>query len=71
MSEQKVTIDIDDRGVAWVRLNRPEKHNAFDDALIARLTEVFQQLAINNTVRVVILAAEGKSFSAGADLNGM
>lgn len=58
-------------GIATVILNRPEIHNAFDDALIRRLTLEFQGLGQNPAVRVVVLAAEGKSFSAGADLNWM
>ena len=64
-------LDIDERGVATVTLNRPQIHNAFDAELISALSEVFQLLAQNHQVRVVILAAVGKSFSAGADLNWM
>jgi len=63
--------DIDSRGVATVTLNRAEKHNAFDDAVIAELNAIFIDLDGNTQVRVVILAAQGKSFSAGADLNWM
>lgn len=66
-----VLLDIDQRGVATVTLNRPEIHNAFDAQLISALSETFVQLAKNDKVRVVILAAIGKSFSAGADLNWM
>lgn len=66
-----VLLDIDQRGVATVTLNRPDIHNAFDAQLIRALSEVFAQLAKNDKVRVVILAARGKSFSAGADLNWM
>ena len=62
---------IDERGIATVTLNRPEIHNAFDDVLIARLTEVLQSLADDRTVRIVVLNAAGKSFSAGADLGWM
>ena len=64
-----VTCEIDQRGVATVTLNRPEVHNAFDDVLVARLSEIFTQLGNNQTVRAVILAATGKSFCSGADLN--
>ena len=52
-------------------LNRPEKHNAFDDSIIAELREAFDALAKNDNVRVVVLASRGKSFSAGADLGWM
>lgn len=66
-----VLIDIDNRGIATVTLNRPEIHNAFDDLLIAELTAVFKSLAADDNVRVVILTGSGRSFSAGADLNWM
>lgn len=58
-------------GVATVTLNRPEIHNAFDDALIARLTEVFRDLSTADHVRAIVLTAAGKSFSSGADLGWM
>jgi methylglutaconyl-CoA hydratase len=64
-------VNIDERGVATVTLNRPELHNAFDAQLIADLTEVFEYLNKQSAVRVMILAANGRSFSAGADLNWM
>ena len=66
-----VELNIDDRGVATLTLNRPEKHNAFDDKLIAELTGKLHQLDGDDAVRVVILTGAGKSFSAGADLNWM
>lgn len=65
-----VSTDIDGP-VAVVTLNRPDKHNAFDDSLIADLTANFKSLDANAAVRVVVLSAAGKSFSAGADLNWM
>ena len=57
--------------VATVTLTRPELHNAFDEALIAQLTATFVSLDDNPDVRVVVLAGEGRSFCAGADLNWM
>lgn len=54
-----------------VTLNNPEKHNAFDDVLIKGLTSAFQSLDANDEVRVVILSAIGRSFSAGGDLAWM
>jgi methylglutaconyl-CoA hydratase len=71
MNDQTVTTAIDNRGVATVILDRPEKHNAFDDAVIAALRAAFEGLASREDVRVVVLASEGKSFSAGADLGWM
>jgi methylglutaconyl-CoA hydratase len=58
-------------GVARVVLDRPELRNAFDDVLIARLTETFAALGGDHTVRVIVLAGEGRAFCAGADLTWM
>lgn len=69
--DERVLIDISSTGVATVTLNSAEKHNAFDDAMITALHAAFTALAGNEQVRVVVLAANGKSFSAGADLNWM
>lgn len=71
MNETTVITEIDSRGVARVTMNRPEKHNAFDDGVIAELREAFDSLASRDDVRVVVLASEGKNFSAGADLGWM
>ncbi len=66
-----ILLDLDDRGRATVTLDRTELHNAFDDTLIAALTGTFEALGRDDRVRVVVLAARGKSFSAGADLRWM
>ncbi len=71
MNDRPVITQVDTRGIARVTLNRPEKHNAFDDAIIAELSAAFSSLAENPDVRAVVLASEGKSFSAGADLGWM
>lgn len=60
-----------DGPIGIVTLNNPDRHNAFDDKLIADLTRELKILDDNETVRVVVLSAIGKSFSAGADLNWM
>jgi len=64
-------LDTDARGVATITLNRPAIHNAFDDALIVDLTTLLKRVELDPQVRVVVLAANGKSFCAGADLNWM
>ncbi|MFY0990611.1 enoyl-CoA hydratase-related protein [Halomonas sp. C05BenzN] len=67
-------LDLDERGIAWLTLNRPEVHNAFDDSLIAELNTHLERLHVaagNGEVRAVVLGSEGKSFSAGADLGWM
>lgn len=71
MNDDTVTTEIDPRGVARVQLNRPAKHNAFDDTIIAELKQAFDALAARDEVRVVVLASAGNSFSAGADLGWM
>ncbi len=58
-------------GVATLTLNRPEVHNAFDETLIAELTAAFTRAAGDDAVRAIVLRGNGKSFSAGADLNWM
>ena len=67
----KVITQIDSRGIAQVILNNPDKHNAFDDQMIIQLTEAFHTVAANPDVRIMLLKSEGKSFSAGADLEWM
>jgi methylglutaconyl-CoA hydratase len=58
-------------GVATISLNRPEVHNAFNEMVIGDLTEAFRKAEADKSVRVVVLRGEGKSFSAGGDLNWM
>ena len=58
-------------GVAHIWMNRPDRHNSFDETLIYELMEVFLSLDSDPEVRVVVLGGRGKSFSAGADLNWM
>ena len=58
-------------GVAQVTMSRPAVFNAFDEAMIAGLDAAFTQLGDDNSVRVIVLAGEGKHFSAGADLHWM
>jgi len=80
MSEVKSTgaidqyqhLRIDRHGIAaYVTLNRPEVHNAFNARLIAELQEAFDRLSNEDEVRAVVLAGAGPSFCAGADLNWM
>ncbi len=69
--QQDILFEIDSVGVATVTLNRPDVHNAFDDAIIARLIDIFEQVGRDPTIRVMILQSTGKNFCAGADLNWM
>ncbi|VTZ50747.1 Methylglutaconyl-CoA hydratase [Methylocella tundrae] len=62
---------IDARGVATLTLNKPERHNAFDDGLIAAMTASLKRLDGQSAVRVVVLEGAGESFCAGADIAWM
>lgn len=67
---QNLLTEID-AGVGIVTLNRPERHNAFDDATIAELSDAMLSMGSDPAVRVVVISSTGKSFSAGADLGWM
>ena len=71
MSESVLDIRRPSPHVAEVWLNRPEVRNAFNDGVIAALTEAFTRLNQDTELRVVVLAGHGKAFCAGADLNWM
>ncbi|MGV0746973.1 enoyl-CoA hydratase [Mycolicibacter heraklionensis] len=59
---------LDDGRIARIWLNRPDVHNAQNRTLLVQLDEAFGRAEADDTVRVVILAARGKNFSAGHDL---
>ncbi|MGK9231366.1 enoyl-CoA hydratase/isomerase family protein [Inquilinus limosus] len=65
-----VRIEIED-GVGTVVMDRPDRHNAFDEHVIADLTAAFARFGADDSVRAVVLRGAGKSFSAGADLDWM
>ncbi|MDQ2103807.1 enoyl-CoA hydratase/isomerase family protein [Azospirillum isscasi] len=66
-----ILIDIAPSGVAAVTMNRAEVHNAFNEQVIAGLTDAFRSLGNDPNVRAILLRGAGKSFSAGADLGWM
>jgi len=66
MTEQRVTVTITD-GVADVRLNRPDKRNALDNAMFAGLITAGERLKAEPGVRAVVLSGEGPDFCAGLD----
>lgn len=67
MDFENLTLDIDRRGVATLTLNRPDRHNALNAALIGELRRAAESLAGDDNVRVVVLAGAGRSFCAGGD----
>ncbi len=66
-----LTLEVDSRGVAWLTLNRPDKHNAMNAEMIGELTEAAGRLGRDPAVRVVVLTGAGASFCAGGDLAWM
>jgi enoyl-CoA hydratase len=65
-----ILIDTPDPGVARIRLNRPDKANAQSARLLAELDRALHDAARDETVKVIVLAAEGRHFSSGHDLAG-
>ncbi|HUP30172.1 MAG TPA: enoyl-CoA hydratase/isomerase family protein [Usitatibacter sp.] len=66
------SLAIEHQGpIGLITMNRPERHNAFDDVLIGELTDALRSMEAEDSVRLVVLSGAGKSFSAGADLNWM
>lgn len=66
------TIEIHQSdSILSIEMNRSEVHNAFNEVMIHELHEAFREASLNDALKVVILKASGRSFSAGADLNWM
>ena len=68
---QKVLTQVDKDGNATVALNRPDVHNAFDPEMGVQLILALKKLEADPQVRAVVLMGQGKSFSAGADIDHM
>ncbi len=73
MAQAFQTLVVSQRGagVAQITMARPQVFNAFDEVMIGELDDAFTQLSQDPHVRVIVLAGEGKHFSAGADLQWM
>ncbi|MCP5129771.1 MAG: enoyl-CoA hydratase/isomerase family protein [Pseudomonadales bacterium] len=70
MSEE-LEVSLSAEGVLNITMNRPQVHNAFDDKQIARFIAALDEAGANPSVRVVVIAGHGRSFSAGGDINYM
>lgn len=68
---ETLELTVDERGVAWLRLDRPDVHNAMNAAMIPELTAAATRLGRDPAVRVVVLTGTGASFCAGGDLGWM
>lgn len=71
MSTPSVLTEIGANGIATITFNRPDLHNAIDESVIAQFNEGLRRVAADPAARVVVIAGNGKSFCAGADLNWM
>ena len=71
MSESEVVLHSVEGSVARITLNRPEKRNALNDAVIAGLKESLRKSAADKNVKVVLIAGAGKDFCSGADLSAL
>lgn len=71
MSYETIEVGVDQRGVATLTLNLPDKHNALAPGMIRELHDAASMLAADDAVRVVVLTGAGKSFCAGGDLGWM
>lgn len=71
MTFETLEIVVDTRGVATLTVNRPDKHNAMNAAMIDDLSGAASQLGADPSVRVVVLTGAGESFCAGGDLGWM
>jgi len=68
---ESILLTIDPAGIAHLVLNRPEKHNAINAAMIRELSDAAKQLAGDQNIRAVVLSSSGNSFCAGGDLAWM
>lgn len=70
-SFEQLKVTVRSPGVAQVTMSRPSVFNAFNEQMIVELDKAFQELEEDDAVRVIVLAGDGKHFSAGADLQWM
>lgn len=68
---ETISLDIDTRGIAELKLNRENKHNAMNALMLKEITDAATICEKNDNIRAVILSAVGKTFCAGGDLTWM
>ena len=71
MNWKTLDVQTDERGVARIRLNTPEKRNVLSALMIAELTEMAGTIGNDSKTRAIVLSGAGSTFCAGADLNWM
>ena len=68
---EPILLREDAAGICTLTLNRPEQYNALSEAMLGELQSALDAIAVDQSVRVVVLAARGKAFCAGHDLKEM
>ena len=68
MAFQTIVVEVSARRIAMVRLNRPERGNAFDQVMLDELAQAFGTLAADEAVRILVLRGSGRHFCTGVDL---
>jgi enoyl-CoA hydratase/carnithine racemase len=71
MSFKYIKIEFETDHIAWLKLNRPESKNAFNELMINELCQALWQLETNKDLRVILLTGEGSAFCAGGDIKSM
>jgi len=71
MNYDEITLLVDEKNIARITLNRPEKHNAMSVSMMTEITNAFSEIERNKEIRAVVISGTGKSFCAGADLKWM
>lgn len=69
--DKNVLYEVDGRHVAYLTLNKPDIHNAFDDEMIVSILHILKDVEAKKSLRALVLTGAGDSFSAGADLRWM
>jgi len=59
---------IEENGVAWITLRRPDKLNSFTEDMVASLQQHISSVSTSESIRAVVITGEGRAFSAGQDL---
>ena len=72
MNYSDIKLTVDNKNVAWLILNREQKHNSMGNRMMREINQACQEISANPAIRAVVLTGAGdKSFSAGADLGWM
>ncbi len=72
MNYSDIKLTVDNKNVAWLILNREQKHNSMGNRMMREINQACQEISVNSAIRAVVLTGAGdKSFSAGADLGWM